>query len=119
MKYIPPKELVGQALESSARHICVAEEGDFYPSLARLNKNWRVITCRNHIQWILQVRRGSAWRNRFFFRTRAGLIQFAREYASPIGGDALVNLLRLPERFSEGGVMTDRIDPLNVPGEHL
>ena len=40
----------------------------------------------------------SRWRSRYFCRTRAGLIACAREYAGPIGGDALVILLRLPER---------------------
>jgi hypothetical protein len=104
--------------KSSVRHVSVAEESDFYSSLARLNKNWRVIRCRHSIQWILQVRCGPGWRNRFFFRTRAGLIQFAREYTSPIGGDALIILLRLPERFPEGA-STPGSDPLNIPREHL
>jgi hypothetical protein len=88
--------------KSSARHVSgrpQGEENHRYPVIAQLNDRWWVITCKNSIQWILQTRRGSSWRSRFFFRTRAGLLAFAREHASPIDGDALAILLRLPERI--------------------
>jgi hypothetical protein len=60
-----------------------------------------VVACKNNIQWILQVRRGNRWHGKYFFRTREGLVLLAREYAGEISGDALVILLRLPERFPE------------------
>jgi hypothetical protein len=60
-----------------------------------------VIVCRNALQWILQRRQGKQWRGYWFCRTREALIRGAREHAGPIGGDALVILLRLPEHYPE------------------
>jgi hypothetical protein len=98
--------------KSAAPHVSVAlgaEESDTYPRLvARLNPKWRVICCRDAIQWILQSRCGQRdglprWRSRYFFRTRQGLVSGSREYAGEISGHALVVLLRLPDRFPENG----------------
>jgi hypothetical protein len=82
-----------------SRSRCGEESSDYRPVIATLNADWRVITCKNSIQWVLQKRRGKSdrWDSRFFFRTRAGLLAFAHEYAGQISGDALVILLRLPE----------------------
>jgi hypothetical protein len=80
----------------------VGEESDSYPAVASLNARWRIIACTNSIQWILQQRRGGdRWRGRYFYRTREALVRGAREHAGQVGGDALVVLLRLPERFPE------------------
>src|SRR6516164_5309896 len=107
----------GRTALSRAAHLPVArlgEETDDYPTIAILNNRWRVIACRQSIQWVLQRRRGGVdhWRGYWFCRTREALICGAREHAGQIGGDALVVLLRLPERFPEG-------QSLRVPGEHL
>jgi hypothetical protein len=77
------------------------EESDDYRYVAVLNHGWRIITCKNSIQWVLQQRRGEQkrWRSRYFCRTRSGLIQCVREHAGQIDGDALATLLRLPEWF--------------------
>jgi hypothetical protein len=80
-----------------------AENSDDYPCVvAALNPKWRVIVCRNALQWILQRRQGKTWRGYWFCRTREALIRGARKCVGQIGGDALVILLRLPERFPEG-----------------
>jgi hypothetical protein len=77
------------------------EESDSYPTVAILNDRWRVIVCKNSIQWVLQKRRSSpnGWRGHWFCRTSEALLRGVRKYAGDIGGDALVILLRLPERF--------------------
>jgi hypothetical protein len=91
------------ATKSNVTYLSVAsgpEESETYPRvIARLNGKWRVIVCRNGIQWILQTRSGHRWQNRYFFRTREGLGYFAHKCAGEIRGDALVILLRLPERI--------------------
>ena len=99
-----------QAVLSSTGHVPAArwgEENDTYPAVAALNDRWRVIVCKNSIQWILQRRRSgpNSWRGRSFCCTREALIRCVREHAGQIGGDALVILLRLPERI---GVANDR-----------
>lgn len=84
------------------------EQSDSYPRIvARLNAQWRVVSCRDGVQWILQIRCGQRdglprWKNRYFFRTREGLARGSYEYARDVGGDALIILLRLPECFPEG-----------------
>jgi hypothetical protein len=78
------------------------EENDAYPTVANLNARWRVIECKNSIQWILQRRCRGRWNGKYFCRTREALLRFARAGAGEIAGDALVILLRLPERFPEG-----------------
>jgi hypothetical protein len=92
--------------KSSVTHVSGrlrGEESDTYPTIVcRLNDRWRVIACRSQIQWILQRRGGDRWNDQYYFRTREGLMLFVREYAGEIHGDALVTLLRLPERFPEG-----------------
>jgi hypothetical protein len=80
------------------------EESDAYPVIASLNERWRVIACRNEIQWVMQRRAGQVsgrprWRGYWHCRTREALIRGAREHAGQIGGDVLVILLRLPERI--------------------
>jgi hypothetical protein len=59
----------------------------YYGFVAQLNPDWRVVECRDRIQWILQ-RRGSPkmsrrddWRGRSYCRTSQALIRSAREYA--------------------------------------
>jgi hypothetical protein len=78
------------------------EESEHYARvIARLNSHWRVIACADGIQWILQTRRGQGWRNRYFYRSREGLVIGCCRYVGDIGGDALVILLRLPRFFPE------------------
>lgn len=106
-----PRPHAGPWLKSPVPRLSVAqgpEESDGYPRIVvRLNPQWRVIACRDGLQWILQKRRGlkhgrPRWANRYFFRTRAGLVCGCREYAGELAGDALVVLLRLPPFFPEG-----------------
>lgn len=61
------------------------EESDSYSSVAALlNQDWRVIVCRDGIQWILQRRAGMRhgqprWDSRSYCRTRSGLVRAIRE----------------------------------------
>jgi hypothetical protein len=56
------------------------EGADDYPHVvARLNARWRVIECRDRIQWVLQYREspetcvGARWASRSYFRTSEAL----------------------------------------------
>jgi hypothetical protein len=97
-----PVGKIGKSAVATVSVAALAEESDTYAHVVvRLNNQWRVISLRDGIQWALQIRGGRRWRNRYFFRTREALIRFAREHARPLGGEALVVLLRLPDRFPE------------------
>jgi hypothetical protein len=80
------------------------ERDDDYAGLvARLNDRWRVISCRDGIQWILQRRDAKTphtgvWRGAGYFRTRNALIAACVALVRPLEPSARASLERLPER---------------------
>ncbi|PLX37071.1 MAG: hypothetical protein C0606_11180 [Hyphomicrobiales bacterium] len=69
-----------------------------------IDPNWRVIACRDGIQWILQQKRGEKrgqprFEARGYFRTRKALIRLCRNLIPTISHDALAALEGLPERI--------------------
>lgn len=81
------------------------ESDDAYAGVvAVLNDRWRVIVCRDNLQWILQRRDGerrggTRWAGRSYCRTRHALIRVCREHAGEIHAVALTILQTLPERL--------------------
>ena len=83
-----------------------AETADDYAGIvAFLNSDWRVVECRDQLQWVLQ-RRGSPktsrrddWRGRAHCRTAEALRRCTREHAGIIDPAALAVLFALPERI--------------------
>jgi len=63
-----------------------------------LNTGWQVVD--DPLQWILQRREGSRWRNRSFCRTREGLLRCVREYCGVVDAEALARLEALPDFHS-------------------
>lgn len=74
---------------------------DYVGVVAQLDDRWRVVICRNGIQWIVQERNKKAveqptpgcYYAKKFVRTRAGLVSVVRELGLKIDG-----LLLLPEK---------------------
>ncbi|MET3775015.1 hypothetical protein ABID20_000558 [Rhizobium alvei] len=82
-----------------------SDEG-YQPVVVQLAPRWRVIVCRDGLQWILQQRLSATetltragWRGRRYFRTRDGLIAACGRALSDIDGAALTALHALPERI--------------------
>ncbi len=69
--------------------------------VARLNGGWRVIICRDGLQWILQYWRSPCWRNRRFCMTSAALQREAQTHCGDIDPGALKTLLALPAHFRD------------------
>jgi hypothetical protein len=70
------------------------ESRDDYPAVvAVLDSKTRVIESSDRIQWIIQKHLGGRWRNKYFCRTKEGLLLYARP-TTP-------ELLALPDRFPE------------------
>lgn len=88
---------------SSRRPVRLREEDDGYPHIvAKLADRWRVIKCRDDLQWILQRRSGerggaARWKSERFCRTRDGLMASIRAFV--VDPTALPEL---PERYVEG-----------------
>jgi hypothetical protein len=82
----------------------VSESDDYYPSIV-LNPRWRVIECRDDLQWILQARNRAetvargVWRGRSYCRTREALIRCCDRHAGAIDPAAMAVLKTFPERF--------------------
>jgi len=89
------------------------ETADNYSGfVAQLNPDWRVIACRDRVQWVLQ-RRGSPkmsrrddWRGRSYCQTREALIRCTREQAGVIDPAAAAILAALPERIEQSAFQT-------------
>ena len=81
------------------------EEADDYRAIVvRLNDNWRVIECRDRIQWIVQQRSGTRhgqprWDGRKYYRTREGLLHHVRGLVAAGDTTTLALIESLPERI--------------------
>lgn len=81
------------------------EEADSYPAvIVSLNDRWRVIECRDGMQWILQQRKGqrngqAVWRGRRFHRNRDALSSSIRELSGEVTKTAPADVLSLPQRM--------------------
>jgi hypothetical protein len=53
----------------------VSERDDAYPAIAQLSAQWRVIRCRDDMQWILQKRQGGLWRGNSYHRDQDVLLE--------------------------------------------
>jgi hypothetical protein len=86
----------------------LAESDDRYPAVAILNQRYRVIRCRDGIQWILQCRvrpdrpervTRDDWRGRSYCRTREALVRCC-SLVGEIDLLAAAALRTLPERMA-------------------
>jgi hypothetical protein len=82
------------------------EGADSYPAVvAVLNVRWRVIECRNCIQWILQARKdrsGRPWRGDSYCTARAALLRCIAERAGACDSDALQQIAAFPDSIRRG-----------------
>lgn len=78
----------------------LSEQAEDYPHVvATLNSEWRVICCRDGIQWILQRKTGGRWRSLAYCRTRDGLLRCIREAGISSDATEASELSQLPERI--------------------
>jgi hypothetical protein len=81
---------------------------DYGRVVVDLNPKWRVIECRDRVQWILQYRirppghpRNDNWCGRSYCQTSEALIRCVREHAGEIDPAACTVLAGLPPRLME------------------
>src|SRR5882724_1291746 len=79
-----------------ARHNRPHEADEAYPAIAQLNDRWRVINCRDDLQWILQKFEGKRWRGNSYHRDRAVLIERIASRCGDVDASALEVVLALP-----------------------
>ena len=101
--------MAARAPEITRRSACHQETAnDYIGIVARLCDRYRVIVCKDRIQWILQRRDGerhgrSRWAGVGYFRTREALLRASRALCGRIDPTALAALALLPEHFGRAG----------------
>lgn len=84
------------------------ESSDAYHRVVvRLSQRWRVIVCRDGIQWIVQRRvaagrRGGEWKGVHYCRTRDALIRLCDASCRVTDPTQWAMLLALPAQFGTG-----------------
>jgi hypothetical protein len=81
---------------------------DYHRVVAVLNDGWRVIECRDGIQWILQRRAGerhgmARWDSRSYCQTSEALNRVCRASAGAIDPAAVAVLTSLPSMIEPDG----------------
>ncbi|MCR9151252.1 MAG: hypothetical protein NXH83_13845 [Rhodobacteraceae bacterium] len=79
---------------------------DYVGTVAQLNATWRVIVCRDGIQWILQRRKNGGaerpWRSVHYCQTRKALTRLCATLCGRVDPLALATLHALPEHIRGG-----------------
>lgn len=93
-----------QPTKENAGGICRSEgSDDYFDVVVRLNNRWRVIVCKDSIQWILQRRdTGTAqrpWRGKRYCTTKSALLRGCGEKCGDIDPAAMAVLEALPAKF--------------------
>lgn len=82
-------------------------DGDYAGEVARLSARWRVIVCKDRLQWILQQRDAGShhtarWRGRSYCVTREALIRLCGGLQEAPDPAAMALLALLPSHFPRG-----------------
>jgi hypothetical protein len=82
------------------------ESDDTYRALAKLSAKWRVINCKDDLQWIVQRGGGQHWRGVSFHLDRDVLIERALKFEPATSPEALAVLRALPARHPDPPKLT-------------
>jgi hypothetical protein len=87
---------VGSGLPERVKSYMAGEYADDYPRVVvMLDARTRVVECAGDVQWSIQKRGKVAWRGVYYFRSKAGLLFYAKSSAP--------ELMALPDWFPERG----------------
>lgn len=101
-------ENVGELPAVSNREALQETADTYWRITVILSASWRIIECRDSIQWILQRRKkGGAerpWRAVGYFRTRKALTRVCATFNQEFDPGALIAPDQLPELFGRSSV---------------
>lgn len=83
--------------QTSATSSFREKDDDYHGVVVVLNADWRVIECRDGIQWILQKASPSEWRSKRYLRDSKSLIQRVRNLCGPVNDGSMAMLMALPD----------------------
>lgn len=94
----PSKNLLGAAVKALRSHKKC--DGNYKNLIVQLAPRWRVIACKDGIQWILQHKEAShagPWRGMSYHTNRDGLLRVCGSLETASCGGALEVLEALPD----------------------
>lgn len=97
----------GNAKAAGSTAIAHETSDDYGRVVTVLAPGWRVVVCKDEVQWIIQRRKkGGArrpWRGVAYCRTRKALTRLCAASCSPLDPSAKAALDALPEVFGRAG----------------
>lgn len=77
-------------------------DDDYKHVVTMLSSRWRVVLCKDGLQWVLQRKGGarSGWRGQSFCVTREALVRCIGEKVEEVDSEGLALVSQLPERVS-------------------
>ena len=102
---VPPTLPENGGAACTARPSGKENEDNYHDVVAQLDPRWRVIVCKDYLQWIIQKRtaeplhRGE-WRGQSYVTSRNSLIRLCASLGLLSDHAVRVNLDALPEQFS-------------------
>ena len=98
----PTAHPVSIQLNSNALESHRERDDNYQRMVVALNPTWRVIECKDGIQWIVQRRNGTRhgqpqWEGRKYCRSRGSLIHACRAAAGEVDPIAMAVLAQLPD----------------------
>lgn len=79
------------------------KDDNYHDLVAVLNAKWRVIRCKDGIQWIIQKASPSEWRSKKYLRDRDSLLVRVRSLCGPVNDAAMAKLVALPDWIHQTG----------------
>lgn len=87
--------------ESAASISNRQRDEDYSGVIAVLNDKWRVVRCRDGLNWIIQKASPSEWKSVKFHHNREHLIRRVRSLCGPVSDAAMAKLAALPDWISQ------------------
>ena len=94
---------------------------DYSRIVAVLNAKWRVVECRDRVQWVLQScdtregLRSGVWRGRNYCRTKEALLRVCAAHAGELDPTAVGLLAELPDRIEAPGLPSRSTPTFGAP----
>ena len=105
VKSIPPTLLENRGAAYAVTPSRKESDDNYHDVVAQLAPRWRVIVCKDYMQWIIQKRTAEplhrgVWRSQSYVTTRNSLIRLCASLELLSDNTVCATLDALPEQFS-------------------
>ena len=105
VKSIPPTLLENRGAAYAITPSHKESDDNYHDVIAQLAPRWRVIVCKDYLQWIIQKRTAEplhrgVWRSQSYVTSRSSLIRLCASLELLSDNNVCATLDGLPEQFS-------------------